>query len=114
MEQLLTPQQVADMLQIDITTLHRYTSQKRIPFLKLTGQNLRFRRAEIESWLSSRSVTPTAPAPKAKPRKKTVRRIKRRRRQAKDDAITRQFEALKVECGIISPAIAGSAMEGVN
>lgn len=112
MEQLLTPQQVADMLQIDITTLHRYTSQKRIPFLKLTGQNLRFRRAEIESWLSSRSVTPTAPAPKAKPRQKTVRRIKRR--QAKDDAITRQFEALKVECGIISPAIAGSAMEGVN
>lgn len=46
----LTISQAADYLNLSITTLYRYTSQRRIPHHK-PGKNLYFYKAEMDQWL---------------------------------------------------------------
>lgn len=51
--QLMTPEQCADFLQVQVDTLYTWVSQRRIPFRKLgPGRNsaLRFDFAEVLEW----------------------------------------------------------------
>ena len=52
---LLTPDEVCDLLSISKKTLYGWTSRHEIPFIKL-GRLLRFRREEIDQWLKDSEV----------------------------------------------------------
>jgi excisionase family DNA binding protein len=53
MEQLLTPQQIAEKLGVAISTIYQWTHTGYIPHIKL-GRFVRFRESDIEKWLNSR------------------------------------------------------------
>lgn len=52
--QLMTPGQVAQMLQVTVRTVQRLVDTRRIPHVKV-GQQNRFVRADIEQWLEHNS-----------------------------------------------------------
>ena len=47
---LLTPEQVAEMLQVKLNTLYSWTHQRKIPHLKV-GRLVRFSRRDLEQWI---------------------------------------------------------------
>jgi len=49
-EELLTPQEVADILNVDKFTVYRLLAQKQLPAFKV-GNQWRFKRKMIEAWL---------------------------------------------------------------
>ncbi len=51
----LSPQELADMLRVDITTVYGWTSDRKIPFLKI-GRLVRFDLTRIDKWLKDRMV----------------------------------------------------------
>jgi excisionase family DNA binding protein len=53
-EQLLTPDQVADYLNVDKFTVYRLLAQKQLPAFKV-GNQWRFKREMIEAWLTKNS-----------------------------------------------------------
>jgi excisionase family DNA binding protein len=58
LEQLLTPQQLSDMLQIKLSTIYKWTHAGYIPMIKLGGNtrgSVRFNREEVDRWLKRRS-----------------------------------------------------------
>jgi len=57
MTKLLSPQQLAETLCISIETVYAWTSQKRIPYIKM-GRLVRFNMDEISKWLDERRVKP--------------------------------------------------------
>ena len=57
MNDLLTIEELADLLGVKVSWLYGQTSAKKIPFLKLGGK-LRFRRADVEGWIDGRVVQP--------------------------------------------------------
>jgi excisionase family DNA binding protein len=54
MPKLLTPQQVADYLGVQLSTIYQWTHQGFIPHVKL-GRVLRFRQDDIANWLDKRA-----------------------------------------------------------
>lgn len=52
---LMTVEQVADHLQVSKRTVYELRARNAIPFIRVGGQ-IRFRQAEIEAWLSDRTV----------------------------------------------------------
>jgi len=54
MEKLLTPQQIADVLGVKLSTVYQWTHQQYIPHVKL-GRLVRFKEADIDKWLTQRS-----------------------------------------------------------
>ena len=61
MEKLLTVDEVADYLGVTKATIYCWTSQKKIPHVKLTKRLLKFREKEIVEWISQKSVSADAP-----------------------------------------------------
>ena len=57
-EQLLTPQQLSEWLQIKLSTIYKWTHSGYIPFIRLGGArgSLRFSRPVVEQWLKRRST----------------------------------------------------------
>lgn len=53
MEQLLTPQQIAEKLGVAVSTIYQWTHTGFIPHIKL-GRFVRFRESDINKWLNSR------------------------------------------------------------
>ncbi|MEW6410929.1 MAG: helix-turn-helix domain-containing protein [Candidatus Zixiibacteriota bacterium] len=53
-ERLLTPQEVADYLNVKKSTIYGWTHEEKIPHLKL-GNLVRFRKEDIERWLKTRT-----------------------------------------------------------
>jgi len=51
--QLLTPKQVSEMLQVDLSTVYLWTHTEFIPHYKL-GRSVRFTEGEIVAWLEKR------------------------------------------------------------
>ncbi len=51
MEPLMTLQEVSEYLKIGVSALYKMAQQGRIPAVKV-GSLWRFRRADIESWMS--------------------------------------------------------------
>ena len=57
-EQLLTPKQLSEWLQIKLSTIYKWSHSGYIPCIKLGGQEkgaLRFSRGDILPWLKRRS-----------------------------------------------------------
>jgi len=54
MNRLLTPDEIADLLGVQKSTIYQWTHQGFIPHVKL-GRLVRFREAEIAMWLAARS-----------------------------------------------------------
>jgi excisionase family DNA binding protein len=49
---------VAAMLDVPIGTVHQLVHQKRIPHVRLGRRFIRFRRSEIEAWITGQAVPP--------------------------------------------------------
>lgn len=58
-DRLLDVTEVAEMLGLAVGSVYHLVSQKRIPFIRLSGRCLRFRRSDIEAWIAVKAVTPT-------------------------------------------------------
>ena len=54
MENLLTPQEIADVLGVSKSTIYQWTHQEYIPHVKL-GRFVRFRKSQIEIWLEKKA-----------------------------------------------------------
>ena len=54
MQKLLTPQEMADCLGVEKSTIYQWTHQGFIPHIKL-GKLVRFRESDVMKWLDSRS-----------------------------------------------------------
>lgn len=52
----LNYEEAARYLNVAVGTLYAWVSQKRIPHVRLSGRLVRFRRAELETWLEERCV----------------------------------------------------------
>jgi len=55
MENLLTPQEIADVLGVSKSTIYQWTHQEYIPHVKL-GRFVRFRTSEVQKWLDRKSL----------------------------------------------------------
>ena len=56
MTKLLSPQELSEVLSISIETVYAWTSQKRIPYIKM-GRLVRFNADEVNKWLERQRVT---------------------------------------------------------
>ena len=56
MIKLLSPQELSEVLSISIETVYAWTSQKRIPYIKM-GRLVRFNMDEVNKWLERQRVT---------------------------------------------------------
>lgn len=54
MDKLLTPQQIADVLGVKISTIYQWTHQGFIPHVKL-GRLVRFNETAVMKWVEERS-----------------------------------------------------------
>ena len=54
MSRLMTPQEVAEMLQVRPSTIYQWVHQEFIPHVKL-GRLLRFRECDVMAWLEKRA-----------------------------------------------------------
>ena len=52
---LLTPQELADYLNVKISTIYGWVFQDFLPHIKITGKCVRFKQEEIEEWLKKKS-----------------------------------------------------------
>lgn len=52
---LLKVEDVAELLGIKTQTVYLYVTQKRIPFIRMSGRLIRFREADIENWIKGKS-----------------------------------------------------------
>jgi excisionase family DNA binding protein len=60
MADLLTTNEVQDLLHVDRTTIYRMVESGRLPAIRV-GKQWRFSRPEIERWLRAQTVTPATP-----------------------------------------------------
>ncbi|MDR0473842.1 MAG: helix-turn-helix domain-containing protein [Treponema sp.] len=59
METYLTVKDVADLLQLSVQTIRRYTMNKEIPFYKI-NRTVRYKKSEIEDWFEIRKAAKNA------------------------------------------------------
>jgi excisionase family DNA binding protein len=57
---LLGYAEASQLLGIKLGTLYSMVHERRIPFYRLSGRMVRFRRADLERWLAERAVEPTS------------------------------------------------------
>ncbi|MBU1006662.1 MAG: helix-turn-helix domain-containing protein [Candidatus Omnitrophica bacterium] len=53
MQNLLTPKQLSDLLQIKLPTVYKWAHYGYVPFVKI-GKLLRFKESKVEEWLKKR------------------------------------------------------------
>ncbi|MBU1809086.1 MAG: helix-turn-helix domain-containing protein [Candidatus Omnitrophica bacterium] len=56
-QRYLSPQELSQYLGIATQTIYEWTSQKKIPFIKL-GRLVKFDVAEIDAWMKTQRVEP--------------------------------------------------------
>jgi len=57
-EELWTTEKTAEYLKIDPHTVRKLCQQRKLPFIKLTYRNLRFRKSSLDLWLARREQKP--------------------------------------------------------
>jgi excisionase family DNA binding protein len=56
MTELISVQQLAEKINFAPMTIYRWVKDRRIPFVKMPGNDIRFDKAKIESWIENRTV----------------------------------------------------------
>jgi len=71
---LMTTSDVAAMLQVSQNTLRNMRHQRRVPFLKLAGGAVRYRRSEIEQWIATGAhpARPVVALPSGRPGRRSA------------------------------------------
>ena len=54
MDRLLTPKQLSELLQVDQSTVYKWSHMEFIPHIKM-GRAIRFVEREVEAWLQQRT-----------------------------------------------------------
>ena len=54
MDQLLTPKQLSEKLQVKLSTVYKWVHYKYVPYIKI-GDLIRFKEVKIEEWVNKRS-----------------------------------------------------------
>lgn len=54
---LLTPQQAAEYLAVDLDTLRDMRRRRQIPFVRLSERRYRYEALELQKWLAARRVS---------------------------------------------------------
>ena len=54
--ELISVQELSKMLNFAPTTIYRWVKDRRIPFVKMPGNDIRFDKAKIEKWIENRTV----------------------------------------------------------
>lgn len=54
--EIMTCEQVATLLQVDPESVRKYTKRNGLPFMRLGGHELRFRRSAVLEWLAGKPV----------------------------------------------------------
>jgi len=55
-EEYLTVNQVARMVQLSVVTIRRYTAKNEIPFHRINKRTVRYKKSEIEEWVEKRGA----------------------------------------------------------
>lgn len=63
MEKLLDIDDVSEMLGVTKATIYSWTSQNKIPHIKLSKRLLKFREREIMAWVAARTVSTDTTCP---------------------------------------------------
>ena len=58
MEELLTVKQVAEILRVSKQEVYRLVARRRIPYIRFSIREIRFRVEDFEEWLRSKTITP--------------------------------------------------------
>jgi len=77
MEKLLDIDDVSEMLGVTKATIYSWTSQNKIPHIKLSKRLLKFREREIMAWVMARTVNTDTTCPTEREGKRTPRRLSR-------------------------------------
>jgi excisionase family DNA binding protein len=72
MERLLNIDELSDMLGVTKATIYSWTSQNKIPHIKLSKRLLKFREGDIVEWISKRSFNANSSHQKLEMRKSKV------------------------------------------
>lgn len=56
MDKLLKIKELAAMTGLNVVTLRQWTSQGRLPFVRLSKKAVRYRLSDIETWIKSKEV----------------------------------------------------------
>jgi len=56
MDTYLTVTEVAELVKLSVQTIRRYTMDKEIPFHKIHGRAVRYKKVEIEDWVEKREA----------------------------------------------------------
>ena len=62
LDQLLTPQDLADYLDVPLNTLYQWRHRGRGPVAFRVGKHIRYRRRDVEAWITDR-IEPAPPRP---------------------------------------------------
>jgi excisionase family DNA binding protein len=94
MDRLLTAQEVSVLLKMELTTVYKWTSQGRIPHVKLSARAIRFSKAAIMEWLQSKTCDGAREEPT---RNYRGRKRKRAATVALHDDLERIISSAKIE-----------------
>jgi excisionase family DNA binding protein len=93
MERLLTAEQVAEIIRVNIAVLYQWTHRGAIPHIKISKRMIRFREEEVMEWLDSKACQPGT----EKPQQKRGKNTGRPRKAQKNDEIDRMVQAAREE-----------------
>jgi excisionase family DNA binding protein len=60
-EKLYTPKEIADLLNVETRTIVEWVQYRRIPFVRVNNELIRFRISDIVDWVKSRQQAESRP-----------------------------------------------------
>jgi excisionase family DNA binding protein len=56
MTELISVQQLSEKIKFAPRTIYRWVKDRRIPFVKMPSNDIRFDKAKIENWIENRTI----------------------------------------------------------
>lgn len=56
MAELISVQELSDQIKFTPMTIYRWVKDRRIPFVKMPGNDIRFDKQKIEMWIENRTI----------------------------------------------------------
>lgn len=60
MTELISVEELADKIKFNKYTIYRWVKERKIPYVKMPGNDIRFNTVKIENWLENRTVNKKA------------------------------------------------------